>query len=365
MLPKSPVPILFLIDRISYGGTEKQLLELVRNLDRSKFEPHICTLKKSDEFLSDLDIQKFILDFTSFTRISVILNVYRLSSYIRCNKIQIIQSFFQDSFVLAALSRPFHSARLIGSFRDLGFWRTPLESLKMRLCLPFYRGFIANSQAVKSYILETDHVHHDKIQVIYNGISACEVHTISRFDKKNKSSVVGIVANLNRPVKKIDDFISAAALVHRSCPEVRFLVVGGGQLQRHFEQLTRTLEIDHIMTFTGRVSNPLDYVRSFNVGVITSESEGFCNAILEYMACGIPVVVTNTGGNPEVVKDGVNGFLVPVGDVDLIAEKIRELLEDNINIKIGEVNRAKITQEFSLESMIMHHQYYYGSVLRK
>lgn len=363
-LKRIPMPtnILFIIDSLHLGGTEKQLIQLIRHLDPERFRPHVCTLKEAGRLSAGLDVPTVSLDFRSFSHPSLIAQVVELGKYIRRHRIQVIQTFFQDPFLLAALSRPFNGAKLIGSFRDLGFWRTSAETRKMRLAYPFFAGFIANSVAVRQHFSATDGLAPEKIQVIYNGIDPVPLVRSSRC--LGQSPLIGIVANCNRPVKRVDDFIHAAALVHRQRPDARFEIVGDGHLRPALEALAWSQGLQGVLTFTGSVAEPLERVANFHVGVITSESEGFCNAILEYMACGVAVVATAAGGNPELVRDGENGFLVPVGGIELLAERLLTLISSpDLLQRFEQKNYAQVLSQFSLKKMVDQHQSYYASFL--
>lgn len=358
------IPILYLTETLHTGGTERQLLLLVQHLDRSRFQPHLCVLRNCGGGHGlQAGLPLFELNFRAFYHPSTLLCVWRLASYIRCHRISIVQTFFQDPTLLAACSRLLHRAKLVGSFRDLGFWRSSKENLKMRLAYPAFAGFIANAQAVKNHFVAADGINPEKIVVIHNGIEPDNTPASSPAEIAGPP-VVGIVANLNRPVKRVEDFITAAALVHRRRPETRFVVVGDGHLRTQLEAQARVEGLAEALHFTGLLADPLPQIRSFSVGVITSETEGLCNAILEYMACGIPVVATAVGGNPELVREGENGFLVPVGDVDLMAMRIESLLQDDSQYKsLREKTKVRIAAEFSLKQMVMSHQSYYERLL--
>jgi L-malate glycosyltransferase len=362
--PKKTVNVLYLIDSLAYGGAELQLLELIRNLDPERFRPHLCTLKESNSLFGDLDIPKLNLGYMGFTHLSILKNVKRLSRFITENRIDIIQTFFQDPFLLAAMVKPLNRVKLVGTFLDLGFWRTPVESLKMRMAYPFFSGFIANSQAVKDHFVETDRISAAKVVVICNGLNLSAIPDPASHHQAARSPVVGIVANLNRPVKRVQDFVTAASLVLRQVPGARFLVVGGGHLRDELESQAASLGLGTSIRFTGVIGNPLEVINTFDIGVLTSESEGLSNAIMEYMACGVPVVVTDVGGNPELVCQGVNGFLVPVGQPEQLAERIVQLIEDpQLLCKMGQINRAKIIGEYSLPVMLENQCAYYHDLL--
>lgn len=355
------IRILFLIDRLALGGTEKQLMELIRHLNRNRFEPYICTLYPDNYLNADAAaVPLYSLYFKSFHDIGVIRAVQRLSQLIRRHRIQIVQAYFQDPTLIAALSYPWHDALLIGSFRDLGFWRNRKETYKMRLAYKAYNGFIANSKAVKNHFVKIDQIHPAKIKVIYNGIDGTQFRKTEEDAEKAGNLLVGIVANLNRPVKRVQDFVKASAIVHRAVPEARFVIIGDGQLRPQLEDLGVSLGVDGVLDFMGHVQDPVKIIKRFTVGVITSETEGFCNAIIEYMASGVPVVASATGGNWELVTEPENGFLYPVGDIDSLAQRIIMLLDHkDICDKVGKSNRALACQKYSMQKMVLYHELFY------
>lgn len=357
------IRILYLIDSLNRGGTEKQLVELMNGLDQERFEVHLCTLKPSKGLYEALDRPKFCLQFDSLLRPSAAAVVQRLVSYIRKNRIDIVQCFFQDPFALAALSKAFCRVKLIGSFRDLGFWRTAKESFKMRLAERAFDGFLANSQAVKEHFSEKDGIAPERINVIYNGFDLNRLPGLEMESRNLRSPIVGIVSNLNRPVKRVEDFVAAAAKVRDQVPGARFIVVGDGYLREQLEQQAAALGVGEDIRFVGSQPDPLRFVKEFSVGVITSETEGFSNAIIEYMACGVPVVATAAGGNIELIAEGENGFLVPVGAVETLAQNIVQLLDPDLNTAIAERNCEAVRVRYCLPAMIQQYEAFYGDLI--
>jgi len=355
-----PINILYIINTLGYGGTERQLVELIHRLDRSRFQPHLCTLKASAALIDGLDVPKLFLEFSGFSHPSCLNQLWRLWRYVRTHNIHLIQTFFQDPFLLAAMIKPFHKVKLIGSFRDLGFWRTSSENRKMRFAYPFFDGFIANSLAVKEHFINIDGLSPERIEVIYNGIDISSISEKQPRKKFYDPPLVGIVANLNRPVKRVEDFIKAAALVIREVPQAIFVVVGDGHLRPKLESLANSVGLSDKITFTGRVDNPLQIVATFQIGVITSETEGFCNAIMEYMACGVPVIATNAGGNSELIEDGVNGVLVPVGDCQTLSRRLIELISNRTFAEIiGMAGYKSVQSLYSIEDMVTKYEIHY------
>lgn len=360
------INILYLIERMGPGGTEKQLAALIKGLDRNAFSPFLCTFRPSYSIFDELDIPTQEFHFNKLFDLKTVLLVKELYRFCRKHDIHLIQTYFQDPTLIGALMKLLFPIKLVGSFRDLGFWRTPVENLKMRMAYPAFDGFIANSQSVKKHFCETDRVSSQKVTVIYNGFKERDKKEHVSTESPKGHFTVGIVGNFNRPVKRVQDFIKAAAIVSHEFPNAVFALVGAGTQEPWVMRMTEDLNVFHQMRFVGMVEDALSYIETFDVGVNTSESEGLSNAVIEYMACGIPVVATAVGGNAELIEDPVNGLLYPVGDFKQAAEKMIQLLcNQELRLSMGRKNKEKIAMSFSYVKMIRSHEDYYRKLLDK
>lgn len=356
--------VLYIIERMGPGGTEKQLAELIRGLSASDaVRPHLCTLRPSSGLFDAIDCPKINLGTRRLLSPGTLGKLKRLARFCDDHDIHLVQTFFQDPTLIGAMLKRLRPVKLVISFRDLGFWRTRVENFKMRLAYSQAEGFIANSLAVKKHFVVEDDLPPEKIEVISNGFDLNRLEDLPGERNKGGPTEVGIVANLNRPVKRVQDFIAAAVLVREQFPDVVFTIIGDGHLRPELEHLAESLGLGQAITFAGRLEDPLKKVANFAVGVITSETEGFSNAIIEYMACGVPVVATAVGGNLELVAEGENGFLVPVGDVESLADRIMKLLDEKLNHRIGWNNRERISKHLSLPVMVKRHENFYREML--
>jgi len=119
------------------------------------------------------------------------------------------------------------------------------------------------------------------------------------------------------------------------------------------------LEIREKIIFVGLKNNIYPYLALLDIGVLTSESEGFPNAILEYMAAGLPVVCPESGGNSELIKDGENGFLVKVDNQEETAGRILDLLQNNLLcMQMKTANKKKILSYTWLRNITVLDDYY-------
>ena len=359
----APQKVLYCIENIGRGGTETQLVGLINRLDRSRFAPLLCTLRPSSDYLDEVDCPCLELNVKRIMSPGGFSTVRRLAAHIRDEGVAIVQSFFQDPTLLAmpAARRGGAPVRLI-SFRDLGFWRTPLQEFMMRRAYPLATGFMANSQAVKHTACQRDRLDPSRINVIYNGVDTDGYRFVEHLESE---VAIGIVGNLNRRVKRTDLFLRAAARVHISHPEVMFHVVGDGEFRAEYELLAVELGIARNTVFAGRVADVSEYLGKLAVGVMCSDSEGFSNAVLEYMLRGCAVVATSVGGNLEIVRDGETGLLVPpANDVALASAMLRMVEEKKTRLMLTLRARTVAEEGFDWAACVESHQEYYARELR-
>ena len=138
-----------------------------------------------------------------------------------------------------------------------------------------------------------------------------------------------------------------------------------GNRNKEFHQsLVQELGIDQQVLFLGQVPNSIMYIKTFDVGLLCSESEGLSNAIIEYMKQGKPVVATRTGGNTDLVIEGKTGSLVEVADVEGLAEALSGLLGDQQRREqLGRNGRAYVDGKFSNRHMLDQHEVVYSALV--
>lgn len=367
------IKILYLVDTITSiaAGSEGQLAQLINHLDREKFEPHLVALTPTN-FLQDqyFSCPIAVLNLPSIFSIVTPGRINRLAGYIRDNQIHIVQTLFPGACVVGPLAAREAGCRLIlSSRRDTGFGHNFKTLLAFRYVNRYVTRFLANSEFVAKMIAKREKVSSDRFTVIYNGLDPkrFEVREKQVADARremglgNDNKVVGIVAN-PRPIKDIPTFIKACSEVSRSHPETRFVIIGGGDQNTIEElgQLAVELGLSGKIVFTGPIHNPIAYVRNFDVGCLSSLSEGLSNTLLEYGALGIPAVATNVGGNPEVIRDGKTGYLVPPKAPHQMAEKIIQLLADkDLRTQIGRQACDNVWMKFNVALSIKLHQSLY------
>jgi glycosyltransferase involved in cell wall biosynthesis len=247
------------------------------------------------------------------------------------------------------------------------------ESLKIRLYETLDRlalrwmdrvVCVSEGQAVK---VRRTGVPSGKITVIRNAIHADRFERpdptyrkhLADFFPQPRRWIVGAAGRLS-PEKGFDVLIEAAWQVVRQEPSVGFILFGEGPLQ---ETLRRQIEAAGLRDsfILGGFRHDLDrFLPFFNVLTLPSHTEGLPNVVLEGMAASVPVVATAVGGTPEVIEEGVSGYLVPPGDAVTLAQRIGELLRsDSKRAELGRLGRERVRRHFSFEAQSRHYRTFF------
>ena len=145
-------------------------------------------------------------------------------------------------------------------------------------------------------------------------------------------------------------FLRAAARVRAAIPAAGFVIAGEGELMKELRDLAAELGIQDDVFFIGRCDSVADLLFASEVGVLSSKAEGFANAILEYMAAGLPVVATDVGGAREAIAEGETGYLVASGDDEKMADRIIEVLNKTERARVmGDRGRVLVAEKFSCD----------------
>lgn len=353
-----PIRIAYIIDHLPRGGTEIQLAELIQRIDRRKFEPFLIMLRDMQEtsLHRKLDCRSLILNVDHARDILFTRGLWDLSSYLKKNRIRIIQTFFPDATLVGVLGARMASVPcIIISRRDIGTWHRRNDRMKFRITNKLAHHWIVNSHAVRQYLIHSEYVADADIKVIPNGI---DHETFRRETPDKPVRTIGVISNFNRYVKRLDVFLRAMEIIARKYESIRFLIIGNVELKHWDAEISEDI-LDRFV-FTGLTSNIHEYLPEIDIGINCSDSEGFSNVILEYMASSIPCVCTDCDGNREIVQDGCNGFLFPPGDPESLAAKVSLLIEDgNLRKRFIQASLDRMKDTFDWSRVVKEHEKYY------
>jgi glycosyltransferase involved in cell wall biosynthesis len=357
-------PVLHLVDRFWIGGSERQFVERLRRHPPG-FSAVVACLELSGEMLDQVrELGHLPLEFPlggSLLRVNTAVQVARIAWVIRQRGVKIVHSTDFKTNLLGLAAARLAGVRSIVSRVDLGHlrrgfgkWHRALEKLSARHA----DVVVANAEAVRRVCIEEEGCDPSRVVVVKNGLD------LQRFDAAVKAGLqaplplpdgapfVAIVGNL-WPVKGHRVLVEAVGLLKGDLPGVRFLCAGDGPEKPLLERRLQELGIADRVLFIGhRLDVPAVLSRA-RAAALCSSAEGLSNALMEAMAARLPIIATRVGGNPELVRDGENGFLVPSGDPAALAARLRDLLggPEGRATEMGRRGRAQIESELTLEHL--------------
>jgi glycosyltransferase involved in cell wall biosynthesis len=368
-----------------HGGTEGQVLNLVRHLDRRAFDLRFACLRKGGDMLAEFEKLRIPISeyrIKNLYRPQTFMQQWRFAAHLRTQNIQIAHSynFYANMFAIPA-ARMARVPVVLASIRDRGVYLTPNQKMAQKWVCQLADRILVNAESIREWLVEQGY-QDSRISVIKNGVDMSRytglgnsAHIRRELGIPDSSPIVVMIARLN-PQKGVDEFIRAASLLRLSHPDVRFLIVGAKlQFQegvfshdreylQELNQLAADLGVAESVIFAGHRTDTPEILAQAAISVLPSHSEGLSNTLLESMAAGIPTVATNVGGNPELVKDQVNGILIPVKSPEHLAQAMRVILDDSqLAHRFGRQARIMANENFSLEKMTADTQALYHDEL--
>jgi glycosyltransferase involved in cell wall biosynthesis len=396
--PISAIRVLFFDHTAALGGGEIALLNLVRHLNPQTIKsivvlgaagPLVERLgPEIDTYTLPLPVglatnRKNSLGLATLFQIREILGglsyILQLAKFIRSHKIDLVHTNSLKADIIGGIASRLAQCPVVWHVRDrieMDYLPGPVVRVFRLLCRVIPTYVIANSAAT----LRTLHLGPDRpdgTDFGVNGRSAV-VHdgTRTRSLSKERSRHLEVfrIALIGRisPWKGQHIFLQAAQSVAERFPNVRFFVIGAALFDEHkydeeIRQLPKKLGIENLVEFTGFCSDIEEVIEGLDLVVHASMTgEPFGQVIIEGMAAGKPVVATNGGGVPEIVEDGSTGILVPMGDVQAMADAICEILADPVRAReMGIRGRQRVENHFTVELTASKVETVFYEVLRR
>lgn len=369
--------VFFLLDSLNVGGTETQAVELATRLDSERYEVTLGCLRARGPLLEKLvgtsvSVREFYPK-GGFDSIRGMYQMFRLAIFLRRGGFEIVHTHDLYANLLgipaAVLARV---PVIISSQRDLA--HLDLYKTRRRVWLrrlqKLSTAVLTNANAVRDAVLAENHFAAEKVRVIYNGVD------MERFGRESrdrgwltpggsKEKWIVLVGNMHSDVKGHPWLIAAAGAITREFPDVRFILVGDGAARKNLERQVSELGVEGNFLFLGRRDDVPRILGCCDIAVLPSKAEGLPNAVLEYLAVGLPTVASRVGGNAEIVQDGRTGLLVPPEDSSALAEAVLRLLRDpGFAASLGKNGREYVASEFSFQRMIENTDQLYTELLR-
>lgn len=371
MLNAFIMQLTYLIDSLKPGGKERQLSLLLKEL--SKGNEIQLIIFNEDVFYKDvldLPIKIQIISKRDKYKGKTLLRIYQL---LKSHKPELIHSW---SNVVTLIALPYliihPKVKLISSIRYAGKLNKSLKGNVIKN-LTWARSIAVVSNSKRGLEVE-NLLNHFKGAAIHNGMD------LSHFDfvNKNEQENLSVLNKFKKKVVMVGRFyiakdyltyIKAAKLICQKQSNICFICIGDGPNKAPAEKEAGSLLNKNIF-FLGNRNNIPSLLKSMDIGVLLNNTdghaEGISNAIMEYMAAGLPVIATKAGGTPEIVQENVSGILVPAFKEKIVAEKILYLINNqNRAREMGKAGRKIVEKDFSISKMSDSYQQLYERLIHE
>jgi len=358
------------------GGTEQVIMQLVRGLDPERYtNVVVCIDGLVGEMGKQLEGEGVHLHALS-REAGLDRNLIKsLRELLKSEEADLVHCHQYTPYTYGVLAALGLDTKVV--FTEHGRFYPESYTWKRRLINPLLvlatDAIVSISEATRQALGRYEWIPTRRIEVIYNGLLATTTDTqpdkagLLGTDRpallEDSCCLVGTVARLD-PIKNHSMMIRAIGQLQQKWPDSRLVIVGDGPERETLEQLTSELGLEEAVLFTGFKNNPADYINLFDIFLLTSDSEGTSMTLLEAMAHKIPCIVTNVGGNPELIQHQHNGLLIERGNVEQLVHALDTLLSD---VTLGNTLAAQAQEDFAerfeLQKMIDGYQDLYNRVL--
>jgi glycosyltransferase involved in cell wall biosynthesis len=315
--------------QLDQGGSERQLAETAKALDRSRFTPHVGAFRPGGLRWRELNAAGVPLVHFPVPSIASLKGAFAISGYIRRHGIRLVHTFDTPANVYGV-----PAARMAGAPAVLSSQRAhrdlaPRFRRLMRLTDFLADGIVVNCEFLRRHLIEDERVPAGRIHLCYNGIDVDVFHSERGCRPEalsNASVVAGVVCAL-RPEKGLDTLLEAFALVRTRQPGMKLAIVGSGPCEEDLRAQAAALGVLQDCVFQPATSNVAPWLRGIDIFVLPSLTEALSNSLMEAMSCGCCVVASRVGGNPELVADGETGLLFGQRDVPGLALALNRLID--------------------------------------
>lgn len=315
------------------GGTGQHLRSLATHLAGGRWDPLILSTDPTTESRRSPPVTVAYGQPGRFHRFPVaqLRELAWIRRHLERGPGEILHTYFYWPIVYGRLLKAVGLVEtLVENREDEGFNWGEREYRMLRATRSLPDRVVAVSRGVKELVAQRERIEPEGIEIVHNAIDdpdpvpRARVRELrERYGLDEEAPVIGFLGNFGRPVKGLSYLLEAVPLVTERVPAARFFILGSGPDE--YRREAERLGVGDAVTFTGFTEEVHAHYELFDLTVLPSLSEGLSLTLLESMAHALPVVATDVGGNPEVVEDGVTGYLVPPEDSRSLAERLVEL----------------------------------------
>jgi glycosyltransferase involved in cell wall biosynthesis len=368
-----PIKVLQLLSNPGIGGTETFVLGLAPRLRKLGMDAQIANLwdggGEMGQFAAKADIPFTALN--AGTRRFRLGALFTLRRFLRANDFDVVMAYGLRTTLLLRFARPIgHRPVLVTGLRGLDAWRRWQHVWADRLTQPWMDYFVGVSQSVCRRRIEREHTWPGKVLCIPNGIDTEHFRRDAQdwpgreALKLPRGRLCVTVGNLFA-VKGYPFQIDIIARLGAAARDVQFVWVGKGPEEAMLREMAASKGVAGRITFYGAAEDVRPILAHAEIFVLSSMAEGMPRAMMEAMAMGLPVLATDVGGNREVVRDGVDGLIVPYGDVEGAAAALKGLIDNpGPRARFAASSAQRIRNDFSFDAIARRYAELYQRLAR-
>ncbi len=369
--PNEKIHIAFLVHTYGFGGLENMVTNLVNHLDPNRFESTIISFAPLQPLDNRVDLsrtQVISLNKKGGNNPVLIYKIYQLLKRIRAD---IVQTHNWGTAVEGIIGAKI--ARIQGIVHaERGTIEDKERNVKLqRFLWGFADQVLSVSEGHRKKVTNIVGFPNERMKVIVNGVDTerffpnptIKAVIRQKLGLKTNSLCIGTVGSL-RFVKNQSLLIKACKAVLSQFDQVEVLIVGAGPLVSQLKLEVKTLGLSEKIRFVGVQPDIPEILNALDIFVLPSRSEGMPNAVLEAMACGVPVISTSVGGVPEVIESEKNGILIASEDEQHLVQVLKELVQNHKKrFSLGIEGRKRVESYFSLKKMVAEYEILYEALL--
>ncbi|MCS7228104.1 MAG: glycosyltransferase family 4 protein [Endomicrobia bacterium] len=397
---KDKIKVLHIITKLELGGAQQNTLYTVENLDKNKFEVYLIAgrggildntailLAKTNNFklffcsylIREINPIKDFLAFIELIELVIIIKPDILHTH--SSKAGVLGRW--AAFIVKCLTLNLIKLKIIHTFHGFAFSKFHKFFVRMfYIIIEFYTGIISdklifvsndNISTAKKYKIGSP----KKYILIRSGIKIKKFYALS-FNSELKSAkkkqmgfpeeekIISTIGPF-KPQKNLSDFIRMAKIITEKLPEekITFLIAGDGEQRNMLISFAKQLGVENRIKFLSWCKNVEDLLTITDIFVMTSLWEGLPRSAVEALTSGVPVVCYAVDGLNDIIKSGINGFLISPKDVNELSEKVVLLLKNNKQLEYLKKNSVdSIDISFDIDYMVQQQEILYIKLLNK
>jgi sugar transferase (PEP-CTERM/EpsH1 system associated) len=363
------IHVLHILLSLEPGGLENGVVNVINGLDENDFFSSVCCLQRTGEFAERIRVPSIVFQMGHTKGNDFFLPV-RLAWRIRQLRPDIVHTRNPEAFFYGFVAAKLAGVKVIvHSEHGRSFPETPLRRRVQKLFSAYTDQIFALTNDLRKDLIEHISIPSSKIEVIPNGVDlgrfqSGDRHVIRRQLGIGDKIVIGSVGRLV-PIKNYALLIRSMSRLREQF-DLAAVFIGDGPERARLEALAHELGLKNQVYFLGHQKKVYELLAGLDIFVLPSFNEGMSNTLIEALAAGVSCVASDVGGNPEIIRDRLDGLLCRSGDVDSLTACLAALCEDkDLRERLAVTGRERVKSMFGLDRMIERYEQLYRRVYRR